>query len=568
MAKKKIKGARHHRRLQEKLQEQDNLQKQAFSVQGGTLIEAARNFERGNFFKAASICKDLIAKNPNDDGVLNLIGCIYARENRQDIAIPYFKKAISINSTAHGYYLNLGRAFLFSNKAQEGIVHLKKSIELKPDNPDALLWLGKAHARQLKLVEAEEYLRKALSFSPNNPLILENFSAILQQGGKTEEALQMANRLSTLPAPGYVYLLTLAKIKRQKKDYGEAEKNVKEFISRAENDEQKSMGVNELAKIQDKKGQYKEAFDNYVTAQTGLAKINSGSETSRYFNALLKASLEWFNESNVKLWQSTNEIQEAMDKAPVFLVGFPRSGTTLTEQILSTHPSIISTQEANLVDSVILNMGNVLGYPPQYPHVLNDLKQNQIIALRRDYMDKLAELFPGEDLSSKTIIDKMPFNIINLGFIRRIFPEAKIIVMLRDPRDACLSCFMQPFMHNSAMSNFYSMENTVSVYDDVMKLYLCLKQLFPDNLKEVRYEDLVADLEKKTREIIQFIGKEWDESVIKYYENNDRPIRTPNEGVLQPIYNSSIGRWRNYKDQIAPYISGISPYIKNFGYED
>ena len=164
----------------------------------------------------------------------------------------------------------------------------------------------------------------------------------------------------------------------------------------------------------------------------------------------------------------------------------------------------------------------------------------------------------------------MPLNIAHAGLIHRLFPEAKFILALRDPRDCVLSCFMQTFLPNDAMANFLTLEDAAKFYDFVMDLWKQYEGMLPLTVHRVRYEDVVSNFDESVRSLLQFLGLPWDDAVSHYQDTamKREQIRTPSyHQVVQPIYKRASGRWLNYRIQIQPVLGILEPWAKQFGYE-
>lgn len=251
--------------------------------------------------------------------------------------------------------------------------------------------------------------------------------------------------------------------------------------------------------------------------------------------------------------------------APVFLIGFPRSGTTLLEQILGSHPDIEAMEEkgavAALVDAFLADAGD--------DAALEKLDEERLSRLRKTYFDEAGRYV---DTSSKALIfDKLPLNIIYVPLIWRVFPSAKFILAIRHPCDAALSCLMQNFAANDAMDSFLSLEDTVHTYAAVMGAWKRYADLLPLDCHRIRYEDLIADMEGEVRRLLTFLGVEWDDAVLDYRARASQrtAINTPSyHQVVQPIYQHARYRWKRYERQIGQKMAIMAPLIRYFGYAD
>jgi hypothetical protein len=250
--------------------------------------------------------------------------------------------------------------------------------------------------------------------------------------------------------------------------------------------------------------------------------------------------------------------EDASNPAPVFLVGFPRSGTTLLEQVLSAHSRLACIEER---EHLALSAQAVAADPDRLP----ELSDGEIEAIRADYWRRVnAET----KVAGRLVVDKLPLNIIFLPLIRRVFPDAKIIFALRDPRDVVLSCYQQRFGMNAAMVQFLDLRTAASYYDRVMRLgFLCREKLGLD-IHEVRYEDVVADLETVARGVAQFLGLAFEPSMLSFREAAaKRNINTPSgRQVVEPIYNRSVARWKRYEAQLAPVLPTLNAWAERLGY--
>ena len=269
-----------------------------------------------------------------------------------------------------------------------------------------------------------------------------------------------------------------------------------------------------------------------------------------------------FTKSFVKGWTSLPAAGAEPGHAapPVFLVGFPRSGTTLLDQILDAHPSVEVFEEHPFLRAV-------RNAAPGYPKSLATMTAGEQARLRTIYWSELRE--EGADLEGKTVINKMPLDIVHAGLIQRIFPEARIVFALRHPADCVLSCFMQDFVPNGAMLNFLTLDGSARFYDHVMTLWRSYRQLLPLNVQEVRYENLVADLRAEVEPVLDFLDLDWDDAVSDpaAHALTRGTIRTPSYSqVTQPIYSSSAERWRRYEKEMRPVLSVLKPHIEHFGY--
>lgn len=250
--------------------------------------------------------------------------------------------------------------------------------------------------------------------------------------------------------------------------------------------------------------------------------------------------------------------------APVFQVGFPRSGTTLLEQMLDAHPGIETLEEQDAIGPIIQAIGDT----PERLARLSSLATDEINALRAAYWRAARSDGPPE--TGRVFIDKYPMNLVWLGPLMRIFPDAKIILCLRDPRDCVLSAFQQRFAVNPEMYRTLEMSDCARLYDAAMRAgQAALASGHAVPVHTVRYEDVVADFKAVMAPLIRFLGLEWDEAIEGYREKAaTKRIKTPSAPqVVQPLYGSSIGKWRSYAFALEPVQGMLASWIERYGYE-
>lgn len=251
--------------------------------------------------------------------------------------------------------------------------------------------------------------------------------------------------------------------------------------------------------------------------------------------------------------------------APVFLVGFPRSGTTLLDSILRSHPGIRVVEERPLVDAMAQAM--IEDLPGSFPEGLAHLGPGELTHLRRAYFTALGA--PAETLANQCLVDKFPLNLTHAGFIRRVFPDARFILALRHPCDCVLSTLFTGFQPNPAMANLCRMEDAAHLYDRVFDLWQHYRTLWPLAVHTIHYEDLVEDFEPTVRGILDFLGLDWDPAVHDFAETARRRsrIRTPsNWQVTQGVYRHALGRWHDYRHHLEPILPILSPWAEFHGY--
>jgi hypothetical protein len=263
--------------------------------------------------------------------------------------------------------------------------------------------------------------------------------------------------------------------------------------------------------------------------------------------------------------------EDARNLAPqrtALLTGFPRSGTTLLEQLLDAHPDLVSSEERDFIGremfhTVACRRGNT-----PLLEVMNQLSMDEIEALRLRYFAGMEYLL-GEPIGGRMHLDKNPAYNLTIPLVLRVFPEARLMIALRDPRDVVLSCYLRYLPLNAVSVRFLDIERTAERYALDMSAWLKFRELIDVPWCEVRYEDTVADLEAQARRALDTLGLAWDNQVLNYRQRllGAKYITSPTyEAVAQPIYTRAIGRWKNYARLLEPALATLEPFIREFDY--
>lgn len=429
----------------------------------------------------------------------------------------------------------LGKCNEFMGHLQEALNHYLVAESLSDDiKLPVLSRIIMLQERMNKLDEAQETASKILHTAPGHPETLFILSKIERRKGNTDKAIQLLESLdlSSYKAMYSAVQFELGKLYQKKKDFSQAYAcftKGKRFVP-----EPKTQKVDEVI----------EGYKGYFTKEKCLR------------------------------WQSIHA--DGIEQIPTFLIGFPRSGTTLMEQILSSHDKVLATQESPIIKSIALSflprLLDIQDHNITYPQLLDHIDPSRISSIQQCYFQVASRYLNQsiENLLSSHLVDKNPLNISFLGAINCFFPKAKILMMLRDPRDVVVSCFSQNFRAVELASNVKTLESAAMFYHKIMNYYLHIKSLVSLDILEIRYESLVQDARPLTQNALTLMGLPWDESVLSFYQKDkNRFVTTPsNEGIAQKLYSSSIGKWKHYEEYLAPYLPILEPYVKAFGYDE
>lgn len=418
---------------------------------------------------------------------------------------------------------------------------------------------------------AEAELRRALLTGPDGNLAWRRMAGLAETLSKLDLADRAARRALVIDAEDHVSAVFLSIVERRQGDLESARQRLQALPDELDGEAGRDAVEFELGTVLDRLGRYDEAWGHFERGnRIAVQRAPSGTADPRLFLNTLEAYAGAVSDDWPARWTPLSEAEPPA----VFMVGFPRSGTTLLDQILDAHPDARVIEEQPVLSSVGAGFA-ALG-EGTLAERLAALDEADAGRLRAEYRAKLAhwagEKGAGEEgVRPRVAIDKMPLNIIYLPLALRLYPNAKVILSLRHPCDCCLSCFMQSIKLNSAMASFTSMEGATGFYARVMALWQEIERtLSPDHIT-VRYEDLVADTEGTARRVTTFLGLDWTDAVLDHtaHAKSRGMIRTPSfRQVSEPIYTRAVGRWARYRAQMAPYLDTLAPYAAHFGYGD
>lgn len=411
-------------------------------------------------------------------------------------------------------------------------------LSTEPDNPDANHLLGLILGERDDNEGATSLIEKAIRLRPGAAPFHHNIAGIYRRMGRLEEAEAEFRRAIELKA-----------------DYGEAYQGLAEMVTFEHGDpfiravaEQINSG--RLAepmrsyfhfaagKYFDDTGDYPNAFEHYRLGNQYANKPFDSNE----FRQQVKDTLYAFDPEFVEAHR-----QDGLDtEQPVFIVGMPRSGTSLVEQILASHSRVYGAGELNDMKFTVRLAAQISEIRQPYPACVPGLSKPNLQRLGMDYLERIARITPGEH---DRVIDKHPLNFQFVGLILLMYPKAKIIHTVRHPLDTCLSCFFQNFTKGQHYS--FDLTKLAHFYNDYRRLMQHFEMLFPDNILKVQYEDVTENQEEQTRRLLAFCELPFEQACLDFHKTR-RVVKTASFlQVRKPIYRSSKGRWRNYESQLA-----------------
>ena len=534
---------------------------------------------QGRLAEAETLYRAILGKNPDDAPALHYLGLVNYQTGRIEAADALMSRSLEIDHSCANTWNDLGTVKLKGGKPEESLRHFSRALELNDRHTDAMNNMAAA-LNQLHLFDkALLPLRRLARLRPSSAGVMRNLADALYRAGAVAESLAAYHEALRLDPGSKAARLGMAeaceaagKFKQAKMHYlavlrREPDNSLAlskalqmregdtdpEWAARAErlaesNDADPAVKVRlniGLGYYYDRIGSYDTAFGRLKLARDEQAQRHpfDSAGYSRAIDTLIEVFTKDFFQS-----AETSGIESSR---PIFIVGMPRSGTTLTEQVLATHSRVAAGGELSALPAASYRILELSAERQPYPHGLKSVSAASLAALATQYLEQLDKL----DTGGRTVTDKLPFNFMHLGLIPLIFPNARIVHCRRDPMDNCMSCYFTSFAEEIQFTN--DLGRLGAYYADYHRLMKHWKEVLPIRIFDLRYEDLVSDTETAIRELLRYCDLDWEEACLKFYRT-ERGIRTPSRWqVRQPIYRHSVARWRHYERYLEPLRQGL-----------
>ena len=540
----------------------------AYSLLGSACVLLKRNEEAVEHLQKAQ------ALLPGDPNILNTLGTALYAVGKIDEAMEKYQAALRIDPNHPQPSFGLGNCALAQARWEDAIHSYRKAQQHMPGDFDTNMSLGKAYVNLGSLEEAAECFQHALTLKGHPALVLCELSRVKLLQGELDKALEYIEQSLELNPDAkdakalqadIIYktgdMQTAHEIIRKLVDEGYSSTRLVEVYGNlcrhfGECQEviymseslltQNNLKLNDTTTLHYSLGELYDKSDAYDAAYKHFEKANRimpGKFDRRYYRNAITSLVEGYGADVIKSLPRSSSV----DDRPVFIVGMPRSGTSLVEQILASHPHVFGAGELGdikaLASEILRDKGdqNTTCFRPIEPNTLNVLAER--------YSSRLDELAG----NAIRVTDKMPSNFLWLGVIMQLFPSARIIHCRRDPRDSCLSIFFQQFTKSHAYAN--DLKDLAFYYRQYEYLMAHWHEVLDLPLLDVDYEELVVDLEDHARKMVNFLDLEWDSRCLDYYKSSRTTATASWDQVRQPVYTKSIGRWKHYRRHIAPLIA-------------
>ena len=496
------------------------------------------------------------------------MGNVLSKSSQPGHALPFFNRVLRLDPGNAAAYNDIGLVHLRLGETVRAREAFDAALVRAPRLAPAHFNLARLMLSEQRLEKAERHFRQAVDANPGFTDATAGLAELLSHGARVEEATRLCRRVLSRHPHHVGATLTLANIDFRAQRFDEGRRRLDGVLAQGGLDPINcSLAEGRRAQCLEALGDYEAAFAGFRRANEAVyepAIAELGGDTSTYAAPASVARLRLhLTSERVSTWP--RRVPAGSGGAPAFLLGFPRSGTTLLDRMLSSHPDTLVLEERDLLSGTYERFGS----SDAALRELDALDDDALREARQAYWDRVDLELAGTAREERLVIDKLPLNTILLGLIARIFPDARVVLAMRDPRDACLSCFQQRFDLNPAMLNFLRWDTTVAYYDSVMGLGMQVLEAGVLHYHTSRYEHLVSSPREALGSILEFLDLPWNDAVLDYRRTaRERYTSTPSaEQVVRPLYRSSVGRFRNYEQWLEPEIGVLTPWVKRFAYE-
>ncbi|HUO81919.1 MAG TPA: sulfotransferase [Gammaproteobacteria bacterium] len=525
----------------------------ALSPERRLMALAAEHHKDGRLEEAERLFRRVLEKNPNNVDALRLLALIALKSDHAEDAETMLERAIDIAPDFLLAILDLGRLCKDQDRYGEALEWFDRAIALDPSLPQAHYLRAATLARASFTREAIDSYRECLKLRPAHVGALLGLGHVLKAVGDYANAVAAYNEcIRHAPDFGETYW-SLANLKTYRFDDVMVAEMEKQAAASGGNAQSEVNFLFALGKAHEDRGDFARAWHFYREG-------NGKQRAEVHYDPV---QTEVMNDRIVSVY--TAAFLQSLagaghpDSSPIFILGLPRSGSTLLEQILASHSRVEGTSELPYIGRLATGLNRNRADGINYPEAMRELAPHNLRALGEDY---LAHARMHRRTGAERFIDKMPNNFPNVGLIALILPNAKIIDARRHPLDACLSCYRQLFAKGQNFT--YDLTEIGEYYLQYQRMMDHWGDVLPGRVLTMQYEEVVTDFAPQVRRLLEFCGLPFEGSCLKFYES-DRPVRTPSsEQVRQPIYDRSIGHWRHYAEEIAELIAVIEPIRERY----
>lgn len=508
----------------------------------------------GNTESAAESFYNAINIRPDFYEALNNLGAALVELNRPIDAKKIIDRTLSINPNSIQLLCNISGFYFLNNNLDKALIYAKKANKIDATFVDALKMLGKIYFQLSSYDKALNYYKMAYNITKDKQLTA-FIAQILERRSEYTKANDIITPLIKSGNTDVTTLLTYSALSRQFKHQREAVELIEKSLIKHNYDDTALISLHsELGKQYDSLKEYYDAFNHYSKANQTERNLNQQFEKInelKQLNDIKPVDIEgWYKNFDRSFWESIPSSNNTSER-PIFIIGMFRSGTTLCEQILSSHPDVHGAGELTDISTLSYSLQSIK-QQDKSPSALINVSQSALDQAAESYLNTLDT----HSTKSSRVVDKMPTNFFHVGLIVKLFPNAHIIHMIRDPRDTCLSMYFQRFGPQMTFStDLIELADYHLTYQAYIKYW---NEVLDIKIHNVVYEDLMENQEDITRKMLEFCGLDWNDKCISFHQTK-RDVNTPSyDQVRKPLYKKSVARWKNYEAHLRPLIDKLN----------
>lgn len=518
---------------------------------------AARDYQR-----AENLAAEALAAGAVHPALLTLRGNQLQAQGLLNEALADFKRAVSMAPKDIVALNAMGMCLQAMDRFADSIQAFSAALAIRADFPPALFNRGYSHELMGEIEAARKDYEAALKLDPRFPEPAARLASLATRRRDWKEVRTRAEQALKGDSSLTAALLALVTADIEEGKFAAAKTRLTAILASPRlSASDRGIATGTLGDLLDREGLTEEAFKAYADGNAAMREFFA----RRYAAPNMQTAFGFVETLNAYFaaapqWTAGPRETGSPAAGHIFILGFPRSGTTLLEQALANHPDTVTASEKEfLIDAFREFMGS-----PATLDRLAAIGETEASHFRGLYWQRLRNA--GIDAGGKILIDKQPLNTVKLPLIARLFPDAKVLFAIRDPRDVVLSCFRRRFQMNNDMFEFLTLDGTAKYYDAVMRLGACYREKLPLNLMVSRHEELIADFDARMRAICDFTGLAWNESMRGFAERAG-DVATPSAPQLVAgLSSEGAGQWRRYAAQLQPVMPLVQPWVEKFGY--
>lgn len=541
--------------------------------------EMSRLIQSGRMPEARALGTRLLERSPANPQVLALLGSVHGRLGEFKEAESCYRMLVALEPGSFQHHCYLGLSLIMQNRLAEAVApfetmlrlrpdfaeghmhmgclrrdlgnhdlaisHLRQALALSPALFDAAVFLANILAHRGMLSEASKLYDQVLMKLPGHPDAVGGKVSVLEKQDRPDAAWEcLTAAMAANPVTPNLAIIH-AKLAPKHGHADRARSLLNELLSRPNWAPSQIQEMHfALGALEDRKGNYDSAFAHFRSANDLSPHAFDLAAKTRKAHGVAQV----FTQTDLP----TAEPPPAGTPTPIFIVGMPRSGTSLVEQILACHPDVAAAGELETMSYIEHFACRLAGRPGDYPECLRGASATDMTRLAKPYIEKINTVAGG----ARFVTDKLPANYERLGLIEKLFPDARIIHTSRHPLDTCLSCYFQNF------SNTHTYSSNLRLLGEVYRLYqwqmACWHEILLLRILDVDYESLVSDTERTIRRLLEFCGLGWEPRCLEFHKSTRYVNTASYDQVRQPIYRSSVGRWRHYESHLEELIDALS----------